>query len=57
MVSAYAFMYFPEYVVGVFPYNALKDGCEKTSLVKVSLMISEPGRPRPNLRGLFWVVG
>ena len=57
MVSAYAFMCFPEYVVDVFPRDALKDGCEKTSLVKASLMISEPGRPRPNLRGLFWVVG
>ena len=57
MVSSYAFMYFPEYVVGVFPCDALKDGCEKNLLVKASLMISEPGQPRPNLRGLFWVVG
>ena len=56
MISAYDFMYFPKYVVDIFPRNALKDGCEKTSLVKASSMISEPGRPRPNLRGLFWVV-
>ena len=42
MISVYAFMYFPEYIVCVFPCDALKDGCEKTSLVKASLMISEP---------------
>ena len=43
MISAYAFLYFLEYVVCVFPCDALKDECEKTSLVKASPMISELG--------------
>ena len=56
VVSTYAFMYFPQHVVGVFPFNALEDGCEKTSLIKGSLMNSEPGRPRLKLRCLLRVV-
>ena len=55
MVSAYTFMYFLEYVVGVSSFNTLKDGCEETSLVKTSLMNSKPGRPRSELSSLFWV--
>ena len=39
VISIYAFMYFPQHVVGVFPCNALKDGCEKTSLIKGSPVI------------------
>ena len=42
MISAYAFMYFPEYVVGIFPRNVLKDGCEETSLVNRG--VNEPSR-------------
>ena len=50
VISTYAFMYFPQHIVGVFPCNALEDGCEKTSLIKGSPMNSQPGRPRPKLR-------
>ena len=57
MISAYTFMYFPQYIVGVFPCDALEDGYEKTSPVKASLMNSKPGRPRSKLRSLFRVVG
>ena len=43
MISAYAFVNFPQYIFSVFSRDALKDGCEETSLIKASLMISEPG--------------
>ena len=56
VISTYAFMYFPQHVVGVFPCNALEDGCEKTSLIKGSSMNSELSRPRPKLRYLIRVV-
>ena len=43
MISAYTFMYFPYHIFSVFSRDTLKDGREKTSLIKASLMISEPG--------------
>ena len=40
-------MNFPEQVFNIFSRDTLEDWCEETSLVQASLMISEPGRPRP----------
>ena len=41
VISTYAFMYFPQHVVGIFHCNSLEDGCEKTSLIKGSSMNSD----------------
>ena len=55
VVATYALVYFPEYVVGVFLSNALKNGCREASLIKDPLMNGEPCRPRSELGRLLWV--
>ena len=56
MISTYTFVYFPQHVFNIFSRDALKDGCEETLLVQASLMISEPGLPRPDFSCFFRVV-
>ena len=55
MVTTYAFVYLPEYVVGVFLPYALKNGRREASFIKGSPMNSESYRPRPKLGCLLWV--
>ena len=43
MISAYALVYFSQHVLGVLSRDAFEEGCEKSSLVEASFMISEPG--------------
>ena len=47
MIPAYTLVYLSQYVPDVLTHDAFKEGCEKSSLVEASFMISEPGRPRP----------
>ena len=56
VISAYALMYFSQHVFSVFSRDALKDGCEESSLVEASLVIGKPGRPRPYFSYFFRVV-
>ena len=56
MIPAYTLVYLSQYIPGVLTRDAFKEGCEKSSLVEASFMISEPGRSRPYFGCFFRVV-
>ena len=43
MIPAYAFVYLSQHISGVFSLDAFEEGCEKSSFVETSFMVSEPG--------------
>ena len=56
MIPAYALVYLSQHVLGVLSQDAFEEGCEKSSLVEASFMISESGQPRPYFGCFFRVV-
>ena len=55
VVSTYALVYLPEYVVGVFLPYALKNGCREASFIKGPPMNGESYRHCSEFGGLLWV--
>ena len=57
VVTTYALVYLPEYVVGIFLPYALKNGRREASFIKGPLMNGESCRPRSEFGRLLWVTG
>ena len=55
MVAIDAFVYLPEYIVGVFLPYALKNGRRETSFIKGPSMNGESCRPSSEFGCLLWV--
>ena len=55
VVTTYALVYLPEYVVGVFHPYALKNGRREASFIKGPPMNGESCRPRSEFGRLLWV--
>ena len=55
MVATYAFVYLPEYVVGIFLPYALKNGRKEALLIKGPPMNGESFRPCLEFGYLIWV--
>ena len=55
MVAIDAFVYLPEYIVGVFLPYALKNGRKETSFIKGPSMNGESCRPSSEFGCLLWV--
>ena len=55
VVTTYALVNLPEYVVGVFLPYALKNGRREASFIKGPLMNGESCRPRSEFGRLLWV--
>ena len=57
VVTTYALVYLPEYVVGIFLPYALKNGCREASFIKGPPMNGESCLPRSEFGRLLWVAG
>ena len=55
VVTTYALVYLPEYVVGIFLPYALKNGRREALFIKGPPMNGESGRPRSEFGRLLWV--
>ena len=55
VVTTYALVYLPEYVVGIFLPYALKNGRREASFIKGPSMNGESCRPRSEFGRLLWV--
>ena len=55
VVATYAFLYLPEYVIGVFLPYALKNGCREALFIKGPPMNGESYRPCFEFGCLLWV--
>ena len=55
MVSTYALVYLPEYVVGIFLPYTLENGRREASFIKGPPMNSESCRPHSEFGRLLWV--
>ena len=55
VVTTYALVYLPEYVVGIFLPYTLKNGRREASFIKGPPMSGESCRPRSEFGRLLWV--